>query len=854
MANLTSTLTVRLIDAVTGPARAAANSIRGIGTAVDQTNTRRLAIAGAVNAMGRDVGRATRDLSRNVSRMTTGLSMPTGFATWFGARSVYDFEKTSNALQAVTMMTGEQRKEIQGLAKDLNELFPFTNAEIMSAAFELGRAGFKYQEIVGVLKDTLNLALAGDIDLQESADIATNVLTAMRLPMKTTEQAAESLRRVNDALSYAAANSNTDVRMMGETFKYVGPMAAAAGMSIEHVAAASMVMAKNGIRASEAGVAMRSALVRMVRPTNPMLAALHRLNVNIDDFVKRGRQITSDDVINSLMADGVDASAYAAQIEAALKDPKLASSLKKLTTRLTDIIAGDGSIMDKSKLAEAISDTLTAAGSEVDFFGFLEALKEKGADLGDIARIFDARQGARLITLLSGDLLGELENVRANAPGATDEMARIRMQGVVGDWAALVAATENFFLALADAGVLKTATEVIKSITEGLKSLAAANPQLLETATYALVLAGILGPLGMLLGGVASGFLAIFAALRLMKAAGFGAAGVAGAGIFGGGTAAAGGAAAGGAAAAAGKGWFSRLLRGAGAVGIGLAVKEVLELIDPQGNLWGLTSGIDAWAEKHLGFNPSKVGGGGDQGPTLSKAEAAAADIAEWRARQAEIDARLAQIEANMHPSMRGAPNPERDRLLMDRAMLQQQIDLAGATVKVSELDALLAQQAEVDTLLREIEANTQPVFRETLERARDRLQPDRATVPVPVPAPAPAPVTLPALAPDTSGAAEAARQTSDAYRQELERAQGAGTAIEGSAPTANPAQAAEAARQTMIAYRDQVRVLLAEIEQMAAQSGQRIAQSLSFTARPTISPRIDGAAIRGVHADVGVE
>lgn len=740
MASLTSTLTVRLIDAVTAPARAAAQSIRGIGTAVDQTNARRLAIGGAFQMAGREVGRASRDIVRHTSRMSSGLSMPTGFATFFGARSVYEFEKMSNAFQAVTLASDEQRKSLQAYAKELNTLFPFTNREIMSAAFELGRAGLSFEQIMGTLRDTLNLALAGDIDLQESADIATNVLTAMRLPMKTTEQAAESLRRVNDALSYAATSSNTDVRMMGDTLKYVGPMAAAAGMDIEEVAAASIVMAKNGIRASEAGVAMRSALVRMVRPTKPMIAALERLNINVQDFVKGGRQISAQDVISSLAADGIDASSFAAQIEDTLRDPALQRSLSAMTARLADIISQDGSIMDKTALAETLTDVLTAAGSEVDFFGFLAALREKGADLGDIARIFDVRQGSRLITLLTGDLLEEVENVRKNAAGVTDEMARIRMQGIVGDWAAFAASLENLFIAIGEAGVLKTATDVIKSITEGLKSLAAANPQLLETATYALVLAGVLGPLGMMLGGVASGFLAVLAIFRLMKAAGFGAAGIAGAGIFGGGAAASGaaGAAAGAAGAAAKGGWWRTILRGAGAVGAGILAKDILEVLDPKGNLWGLTSGIDAWFEKHFGFNPSRIGGG--DAHTADK-ESMAGELDAYLARQAEIDARLAQIEANTHPAMRDAPNPERDQLLTERALIEGRIEEARSAGE-----------------------STGAAFREGMKNELDKTQ--------------------------------------------------------------------EMVRETM----------------------GRIKQELQTTIRPVIQPRVDGSALRGVHADVGVE
>lgn len=698
MGNLTSILTVRMIDAVAAPARAAANSIRGIGSAVDSTNARRLAIGGAVTTMVNDVSKATSTLRRNMHNMTTGLSMPAGFLTFFGARAVYDFEKTSNALQAVTDLTDEQRKTIQNYAKELNELFPATNSEIMKGAYELGRAGFKYDQIMGSMKGMLNLALAGDIAIKESSDIATNILTAMRLPMKTTEQATESLTRVNDALSYSAANSNTDVRMMGETFKYVGPMAAAAGMSIEQVAAASMVMARNGIRASEAGVAMRSALVRMVKPTKPMLQALGRLNVDVDKFVKGGRQISAQDVVSSLAIDGIDASTYAKQIEQVLNDPSLNNSLSKLTERLTTIIGGDGSAMDKSKLSETITDVLTAAGSEIDFFGFIRALREKGADLGDVARIFDARQGSRLITLLAGDLDKALSDVEGNAKGATDRMAQTMMKGIVGDWAAFEASIENLFVAIAESGVLKTASEAFKLGADGLKSLAESNPKLLEFGTYALMLAGVLGPIAIVGGGVLSFFTSLLAMLLLVTKIGRGALGVAGAAMgvttaTGAGAAAA-GAAAGAGAASKGGSLLGKAAKGAGIIGVGLTVKEVLEALDPEGNLWGLTSGVDAWIESKTGVNPSKIGGG-DGRPQVSSEEARAADLADVLARQAAIDARLKAIDANMHPSMRDMPNPERENLQYQRTMLDA--DARALAPKAQPAEAAAAAKQTMD-------------------------------------------------------------------------------------------------------------------------------------------------------------
>lgn len=734
MANKTSTLTVRLIDAVAGPARSAANAIRGIGAAVDQTNARRLNLAGAINTMTRDVSTATNRLRKNINGMTTGLSMPAGFMTFFGARSVYNFEKMSNKLEAVTNMTGQQKKEIQGYAKELNELFPFTNEQIMGAAFELGRAGFKFDQIIGSLKDTLNLSLAGDIDLQEASDIATNILTAMRLPYKTQEQATESLRRVNDAISYAAANSNTDVRKMGETFKYVGPLAAAAGMSVEDVAAASMVMAQSGIKASEAGVAMRSALVRMVRPTKPMIAATERLGINLQSFIKASRQISPDDIIKSLQSTtGIDASKHRDEILKALNDPKLQKSLSGLTSQLVSTIDPTGSVMDKSELTGHIQETLMAAGSKIDLFGFVKAMMEKGATVADVAAIFDQKQGARLFTLQNTSLQETIDRVYNEAAGSTDRMAKTMMQGVVGDWAALVASIENLFLSIAESGVLKSATEAIQSLTSGIKALSESSPTLLKWGTFALMFSVAIAPIALIGGGIISFLLSFVSLIRLIgvtvggsmavirAALGVGAAGAAATGA---GTAATAAGAA-GMAAKGGSGFWGKAMKGAGAIGAALTAKEVLEWIDPDGNLWGLTTGIDKWAEENLGFNPSKVGGPSERvGPEATPAQAAAHDLAEWSARTAAIDARLKQIEQNVHPAMRDAPNMERDNLQLERADLDLKIATNTAAAGASARATMAAYSSGLDGPMAEAEAKIDAFVAKMVEKLKFSAQP----------------------------------------------------------------------------------------------------------------------------------
>lgn len=497
--DLTSRLIVRLIDGVSAPAAKAATAIRQL---VGVSEKVAVAGRGTGKAVARDIGM----VNRGVQRITSSAAMPIGLLGALGARTVYQYEKVGNAMQAVSGITDDQRKEVENLAVALNEKFPSTLGDIMGGAFELGRAGLNHEQILGGLEGTLQLSLAGDLAIDEAADISTNILTAMRLPAEGAEQVAASLQKVNDVLAYVATNSNTDVRMMGETLKYVGPIAAAAGMSLDEVGAASMIMAKNGIRASEAGVAMRSALVRMVRPTKPMLVALERLGMSMSDFVTGGREITGKDIIGSLMADGIDASEYEKRIDAALADPDLRKSTAAMTAAIAEIIDESGTSVDRKVLSDAITDTLTAAGSDVDFLGFIEALKAKGANLEDIARIFDARQGSRLITLFAGDLEAALKEIEEGAEGAAKNMAEIRMKGIVGDVNQLIAAWDKLFISIAEAGVLRTVGDIFKGITDRLNELSASNPRLLELGTYAAMALVALVPLGMAfsaLGGLA---------------------------------------------------------------------------------------------------------------------------------------------------------------------------------------------------------------------------------------------------------------------------------------------------------------------------------------------------------------
>lgn len=507
MATLTSKLIVSLVDQVTAPARRIQQSLRSI-TGIG----RGLSFGKALTNDMRALTNATRDFGR-------AAAVPASMLAALGGRAVYNLQKTGNTIQAVTNITDEQRASLEEYMRALNKDFPFTNAQIAQASLELARAGLTYEQMRGSLRDTLTLSLAGDIELGHAADLATNIMTAMRMPMETAEQSAASLKRIVDTLTYSANRSNTTVAQMGETFKYVAPIAAAAGMEVETIAGLSMTLANNGIKASEAGVALRSAIVRMVRPTKPMLGALERLNLNISDFVTNARAISADDIVGSLRADGIDAEPMRKAIASILNDKVLQQSPARLTQALTSAIAeglGSDSIVDKSSLASTISEAVTAAGSDVDLLGFIRALRDKGVPLGELMRVFDARQGSRLASLLTSDLHGLVEQVYAEAAGSGDRVAATMNKGIVGAWNRFVAMLENMANVMANTGVLDEVTAAFHRVADALERMSKSNPALLRMITYGVLLTAALMPLGLAATAIAAGAQVMAAAFRLL--------------------------------------------------------------------------------------------------------------------------------------------------------------------------------------------------------------------------------------------------------------------------------------------------------------------------------------------------
>ncbi|HIG6701271.1 TPA: phage tail tape measure protein [Klebsiella pneumoniae] len=196
------------------------------------------------------------------------------------------FDEEMSRVQALTRLDkgDSQLAALRAQAKKLGAETAFTTRDAASGQAFLAMAGFTPQSIQAALPGVLNMALAGGMDLGESADIGSNILSQFTLP-------AGEMDRVSDVLTAAFTRTNTDLRSLGDTMKYAGPVASKLGISLEEAAGMAGILANNGLRGSDAGTAMRSSLARLASPTAGAAKALKQLGVSVSDASGKMRPV-----------------------------------------------------------------------------------------------------------------------------------------------------------------------------------------------------------------------------------------------------------------------------------------------------------------------------------------------------------------------------------------------------------------------------------------------------------------------------------------------------------------------------------------------------------------------------------
>ena len=199
-------------------------------------------------------GEKLKTVGDNISNVGTKLLPVTAGVTALGTAAVKtaaDFDSAMSRVAAVSGATGEDFDKLKAKAREMGSKTKFSASEAAEAMNYMAMAGWKTEDMLSGIEGVMNLAAASGEDLATTSDIVTDALTAFGL-------SAQDSGHFADILAAASSNANTNVSMMGETFKYCAPIAGALGFSAEDTAEAIGLMANAGIKGSQAGTALRT--------------------------------------------------------------------------------------------------------------------------------------------------------------------------------------------------------------------------------------------------------------------------------------------------------------------------------------------------------------------------------------------------------------------------------------------------------------------------------------------------------------------------------------------------------------------------------------------------------------------
>ena len=241
-------------------------------------------LKGALNGISKDISKVSKDfeglkkvgegISSIGKKLTMGLTLPIAGIGVASAKTAMDFEAGMNKVSAISGATGKDLEKLENLAKEMGSTTKFSATESAEALTYLGMAGWKTQDMIEGLPGILNLASAGGTDLAVTSDIVTDGLTALGMSAKDTG-------KFVDIMASTVSNSNTSIELMGETLKYVGPVAGSLGIEMDDLSVAIGLMGNAGLKGSNAGTALRAGLTNLVKPTKEMKNAMEKYGVEL---------------------------------------------------------------------------------------------------------------------------------------------------------------------------------------------------------------------------------------------------------------------------------------------------------------------------------------------------------------------------------------------------------------------------------------------------------------------------------------------------------------------------------------------------------------------------------------------
>jgi len=471
-------------------------------------------------------GKIGESLTSAGEKMLPVTAAVTGLGT-AAVKTAADFDSSMSNVAAISGSSAEDMDKLRERAREMGAQTKFSAKEAGDAMGYMAMAGWDAQQMYDGLPGIMNLAAASGEDLATTSDIVTDALTAFGME-------AEDSSHFADVLAQASSSANTNVGMMGETFKYIAPVAGALGYSAEDAAVAIGLMANSGIKASSAGTQLRSSLTNMIKPSKDVGDAMEKwgfyatesatsidqakidkqmLRVQKASLAADKAQQAYNDAVSKYGSESTEASNAAATLE--IKQTELATANETLT-QLQEGTTENVRLYNKALQNE--DGSMKTLRETMDFLretmgGMTEAEQTQAA-----TAIFGKEAMSGMLAIINSsdeDYQKLIKNID-NCKGSAENMAETMQDNLYGQLTTLQSALQELAIAFGEILMpyIRKAAEVIQGFVEKLNGMSEGQKKVV--ATIALIVAAI-GPLLIMVGKVATGISAITELFSKMK-------------------------------------------------------------------------------------------------------------------------------------------------------------------------------------------------------------------------------------------------------------------------------------------------------------------------------------------------
>lgn len=435
----------------------------------------------AVGAKMESVGDSIAGAGKKMMPLTTVIG-GLGIAA---VKTAADFDSSMSQVAAISGATGDDLQALRDKAREMGEKTKFSASEAADAMTYMAMAGWKSKDMISGIDGIMSLAAASGEDLATTSDIVTDALTAFGLSAKDSGHFA-------DILAAASSNANTNVSMMGETFKYCAPIAGALGFSAEDTAEAIGLMANAGIKSSQAGTALRTIMN------------------NLAGDVKISGKAIGDVTIATTNADG---------------------SMRDLSDILADCRAAFGNLTESEKANAA--ESLVGKNAMSGFLALMNAAPE---DIAKLSGAIDNCDGSaeKMAATMQDNLAGQLTILKSQLQELAISFGEILMPAIrsivskIQDFVdKLNGMDEGTKQAIVKIGLLVAAIgpflvvlgTVISKTGTALRAFSSLGKGVLQLSYNFKNGIGLAGKLGTALGSISAPLLAVVAVIATLVAA-----------------------------------------------------------------------------------------------------------------------------------------------------------------------------------------------------------------------------------------------------------------------------------------------------------------------------------------------